>query len=505
MFSVKKNKSNKRRLYQLHASFGFHLAALLSLVLITGTIAVVSDEIDWLFLPQLRASEGEQKQSWGAMELAIKQHAPGHALVRLETGEGDYLNYRASMLDLEGKRYYLYIDPHTAAVTGRTGTLTVQRFFRDLHRYLFMPGIIGLPVVCSLALVLALMMYTGLATSRPWTKKATRLRFQGDSRISVSDGHKVIGIWGSWFLLLMILTSVWYLAEWGGLIAGKRFEPQRPGLSKERVEQLGTQIVDLNADALIAAARQAYPQLQPTEIQFARTPKSSVIVLGHTDDWLVRSRANRVFLDPVSAEVIKVQRSTELGAVAYLNEMADPWHFGSFASFTSKLIWFLFGVGLSFLSLSGVWLYWKRVRSMAPSKAQYYTLGLVALTFVIGFFYVRLHLSTPGFPRSSELPTLRQEGIQARLLLETDSSGQYSGNALLRINASVGRPNIKTAEFALLGLEGKTFTARARGARHIVWYEQALDAESLVLASGIQVNVKREGRSDLIFEWPIKR
>lgn len=505
MSSSNRSKGNKRRLYQLHASFGFHLAALLSLVLVTGTIAVVSDEIDWLFLPQLRASEGEQKQSWGAMQRAITEYAPGHALVRLEAGEGDYLNFRADMLNLQGKRYYLYVDPYTATVTGTTGTLTIQRFFRDLHRYFFMPGIIGLPVICSLALVLALMMYTGLATSRPWKKKATRLRFQGDPRISVSDGHKVIGIWGSWFLLLMVLTSVWYLAEWGGLITGNRFEPARPGLSKERVQELGPQIVDLDADALIAAAKSAYPQLQPTEIQFARTSKSAVIVLGQTDDWLVRSRANRVFLDPVNADIIKVQRSKELGAVAYLNEMADPWHFGSFASFTSKIIWFLFGIGLSFLSMSGVWLYWKRVRSMALSKHQYYSLSLVALAIVLGFFYVRLHLSKPGFSHSTELPVLQQEGIHARLLLETDSDGDYSGNTLLRISSERGRPNIQNAEFSLLGTESKASTTRARGARSVVWYEQSLGAKPLAEASGIQINVHREGRSDLVFEWPIEK
>lgn len=505
MPSSSRSKGNKRRLYQLHVSFGFHLAALLSLVLVTGTIAVVSDEIDWLFLPQLRSSEGEQKQSWGAMQRAITEYASGHALVRLEAGEGDYLNFRAEMLSLQGKRYYLYIDPYTATVTGTTGTLTVQRFFRDLHRYFFMPGIIGLPIVCSLALVLALMMYTGLATSRPWKKKATRLRWKGDPRISISDGHKVIGIWSSWFLLMMVLTSVWYLTEWGGLISGNRFEPERPGLSKERVHQLENQIIDLDADALVAAAKNAYPNLHVTEIQFARNANSSVIILGHTDDWLVRSRANRVFLDPVSARVIKVQRSTKLGTVAYLNEMADPWHFGSFAGFSSKVIWFSFGIGLSFLSVSGVWLYWKRVRSMALSKHQYYSLSLVALAIVLCFFYVRLHLSKPGFSHSKELPVLQQEGLHARLLLETGSGGEFSGKTLLRISSERGRPNIKDAEFSLLGLENKGSTVRAGGARSVIWYEQSFDSKQLAEADGIQINVHREGRSSLAFEWKIER
>ena len=55
--------SARRRLYHLHVWVGFQLAALVSLVLITGTFAVISNEIDWLLRPELRVDPGEARLS----------------------------------------------------------------------------------------------------------------------------------------------------------------------------------------------------------------------------------------------------------------------------------------------------------------------------------------------------------------------------------------------------------------------------------------------------------
>ena len=52
-----KKQHGLKRLYNLHAWLGFQLAILMFVVLATGTLATLSNEIDWLIFPELRSSQ----------------------------------------------------------------------------------------------------------------------------------------------------------------------------------------------------------------------------------------------------------------------------------------------------------------------------------------------------------------------------------------------------------------------------------------------------------------
>jgi len=106
----------------------------MALVLFTGSFAVISHEIDWLFHPEMRVTPTAEKATWGTMQSAIQAYQPGDSLVSLSAMEGDYFAYRAFMGDEYGRYYYIHINQWTGEVTGTTSRLTVQRFFRDLHR-----------------------------------------------------------------------------------------------------------------------------------------------------------------------------------------------------------------------------------------------------------------------------------------------------------------------------------------------------------------------------------
>jgi uncharacterized iron-regulated membrane protein len=96
------NKGSKRRqLFHLHSWLGFNLALFMTLVIATGTFAVISDEIDWLIHPELRSSGGEKRVSWGVMENAVRAYAPYDTLLNLSAGEGSYFNY---VFDNSGQR-----------------------------------------------------------------------------------------------------------------------------------------------------------------------------------------------------------------------------------------------------------------------------------------------------------------------------------------------------------------------------------------------------------------
>ena len=310
------DKSAKRRRFELHSWLGFHLALITSIVLLTGTIATISNEIDWLIQDDMRVSPDGDTVSWGTMESAVRQAAPDDMMIALQRGEDDHFAHRAIMVRPDGTSYFVHVDQWTGNNTGTTHPLTVQRFFRDLHRYLFMPRAIRLPIVCSMGIVLLLSLYTGLRTAGRWRKAATRLRTNKGSRILVGDAHKAAGIWASWFLVIIAVTGIWYLIEFGGQAAGKSFEPPRPGPSEAQLAERGDVLPQLSADRFVETAIEALPGLTPTRIHYPTRLDGAVMVWGRSSDPLVRDRANRVSIDPADGSVIGVFRSNESGALA---------------------------------------------------------------------------------------------------------------------------------------------------------------------------------------------
>ncbi|MEM7020746.1 MAG: PepSY-associated TM helix domain-containing protein, partial [Pseudomonadota bacterium] len=384
---AKAEKTTRNKLYKLHTWVGFHLAFLMSLILFTGTFATISNEIDWLIQSDMRVSPQGERISWGKLEAIALNYRPGHTISSISHMKSDYFAYRARMIDEYGKGYFLHINQWTGEVTGTSPTLTVQRFFRDIHRYLFMPNFIGLPLVTSFAFILAISLYTGLKTTRKWGAAATRIRFHKQARVVVGDVHRMAGIWSIWFFVLMIMTSLWYLAEFGSYIVQSPFEPERPEVTDERVQAYGPAVRYADADTLVKAAKTAYPELEPRIIFYPFNAKGAVMVLGRNNDVLIRDRANRVFLDPVDASIIKVQRAEDISWAAYLNEMADPLHFGYFGGLGTKLIWFIFGLAMTGLSISGVWLTWKRLKTVTISRAQFATMPVLFLMMLAGVFW----------------------------------------------------------------------------------------------------------------------
>lgn len=388
--TLTKPKNKKRQLYDLHIWLGFNLAFLMTLLLATGTIATLSNEIDWLIQDDMRVTPTEVKVPWGELENTVKKAAPAQdMLTTFSQGESDYFAYRATFLRADGTRYFIHINQWTGEVTGTTPFLTVQRFFRDLHRYFFMPNFIGLPITSSLAIVLIISLYTGLKTTGRLKKSAFRLRKNKGTRVMLSDLHKVFGIWAIWFIALIVITAMWYLIEFGFAVAKHSFEPPRPGPSVERIQEFGDAMNIIPADIIIKNSKLAFPNWEPTQIQYPRSASQAITVLGYTSDILVRSRANRVFIDPVDGSIIKVQKSKNIGTVAYLNETADPIHFGTLGNLTTKIIWFIFGIILTGMSVTGVLMTYRRLKTSRLSPAQIKTFPIIVAVMIAGFFYVK--------------------------------------------------------------------------------------------------------------------
>lgn len=456
-------RSTRKQLFTLHAWVGFHLAAVMALVLATGTFATIANEIDWLLQHDMRVDPDGARVSWGDMAEAVRAHRPDATLVSLQELGGDHFAFRARMVDEHGRQTFVHVDPWTGEVTGETHPLTVQRFLRDLHRYLFLPNYLGIHVVCSLAFVLAISLYTGLKTARNWRTLLFRVRTDRGTRVFLGDLHKSAGLWASWFFVVMIATGVWYLVEFEAAVAGARFEPPRPGLTAERAEALGPVIRDAGTDAYLRTAARVFPELRPTQILYPTRARDSVNVLGVLGNPLLRERANRVFIDPVSLEVLKVQREDQISWAAWLNETADPLHFGYFGGLPTKLLWFGAGIAMTGLSLTGVWLTWRRLRSTTPSRAQWATAPVLLLSafFFVGWLERYVGTEVPRAERILAAETLPEGGRAELRAVLSERTGTPTG--LLRVVARAGSPDDRIAlQRATLTLGDEVLEARGR-------------------------------------------
>ncbi|MEM8794578.1 MAG: PepSY-associated TM helix domain-containing protein [Pseudomonadota bacterium] len=423
-------KSSRKSLYQWHSWVGFHLAAIMSIILATGTIATLSNEIDWLIQHDMRVTPNGDKVSLGRMIDAVREAAPEHHLASFARMEGDHFAYRATLFTETGKRYFMHVNQWTGEVTGTTHVITVQRIFRDLHRYLFMPSVPGLPLVTSFAFILSISLYTGLKTSRNWITLATRIRFSKGARIAVGDAHKAVGLWSIWFFAVMIVTSLWYLTEFGAAVGGERFEPDRPKLSVERQATLPPLIYDAPVSGISAQVEAHFPDLRFATIFFPLRPQDAVRVTGYDGNPLLRERANQIFLDPETHEVIEIIREGEIGWGAYLNEMADPLHFGNFGGLPTKLIWFVFGLGMTGLSLTGVWLTWKRLKTVAPSRAQFATFPVLILSMVACYFWYERFQGVTVPDNLVAMEALAFEDVELKPYI-TRNDGVYGGEVFI--------------------------------------------------------------------------
>lgn len=123
-----------------------------------------------------------------------------------------------------------------------------------------------------------------------------------------------------------------------------------------------------NLDSLIARSRTDFPELTIRSILFD-ADKNLVVLQGQAEAVLVRDRANHLAYGPADA-LVDLRRGEDLGWHFRVSEAADPLHFGTLGGTPTRLVWALFGVLLTLLSVSGLFIYGLRLsRRSRPGSA----------------------------------------------------------------------------------------------------------------------------------------
>ncbi len=105
----------------------------------------------------------------------------------------------------------LLIHPATHEIQGERPWFNAQRLFRDTHRRLMIFNVWGIITVSSLAVLLLLSLLSGLFVYKKFWRGFFKRPRTRDARTFWGDVHRLGGVWSIWFIVVIALTSLWYL------------------------------------------------------------------------------------------------------------------------------------------------------------------------------------------------------------------------------------------------------------------------------------------------------
>lgn len=361
---------DRRVWWQVHQWVGFKLSLVLAFILFTGTLAVLSHEIDWLLQPSLRVApssvEGEPR--WERIAESAASYPRTKQILSINEPTARAFAARVMVEFDDGRLGFLHVHPTSGAVQGEGVWWGAQRVLRNMHRHLNLPTKYGVPLVSALALLMLVSVVTSFVVYKGWWRGFFKPVRTAKPRTLWGDLHRLLGVWTLWFLLLIALTSVWYLVESLGGEAPAMPSVDLPTAGEGGDAGSASRKAGQTLAASLAAVRRADPGLAIEMIVFPSERSGALVFQGQRSAWLVRSRANAAWVDPASGELLLRTDARDLGVHQRISEMADPLHFGTFGGYWTKIPWFLFGLALTFLAVSGCAIYAIRLADRAKAS-----------------------------------------------------------------------------------------------------------------------------------------
>ncbi|MEH6791702.1 PepSY-associated TM helix domain-containing protein [Parasphingorhabdus sp.] len=345
-----------RTWWNVHQWVGLKLSLFLTFILFTGTLAVVSAEIDWLLQPSLRVSpaSADGPVAWAKIADNAARY-PGVAKANaIDAPTASAFAARVTIEHQDGSLGLLHAHPTTGKIQGEAPWVGAQRILRNMHRHLNLPVKYGVPIVSSLAFLLLISLVTSFVVYKKWWRGFAKPLRKRDARTWWGDFHRLAGVWSLWFVALIGLSGLWYFVESLGGDA-----PPQPRVEVEAGAEPSPLPPSLaNAFEAALAAR---PALRVERVILPSPEKPLLELHGDYEAVLVRPRSNAVWVDARSAEVLLVTDGRDLNLHQRISEMADPLHFGYFGGYWTKVPWFLFGLAMTGLALSGAAIYTLRI------------------------------------------------------------------------------------------------------------------------------------------------
>ena len=371
----------RRAWFDLHSWCGLNLSLLMSFVLVTGTLATISTELDWVANSASRVYRLSETKNYDWVSLYVNAQGayPDAELLSISASADPWFAVVVVAADENRERFRIFLDPETNQVQGEGRWYNWQRFFRQTHRHLMLPIKIGVTIVGLLSVPLFIAFCSGTVIYQKWWRgffvnplsnaksRSSDDRSPNSMRRLWGNIHRWLAVWSLWFILLIASTGIWYLVEQWGLQVN--YAPIETA-DTEAPERDDSTLDPAALSDMTSQAARLYPELDITNILLPYGDDRLVRVQGQSRAILVRDRANQIAFDTRTGKHVNTRKGIDLSTHMRISEAADPLHFGYFGGAATRFIWFLFGIALSTLSITGVYLYGLRiVRSLGATQS----------------------------------------------------------------------------------------------------------------------------------------
>jgi uncharacterized iron-regulated membrane protein len=363
-------KSRSKLWFLVHSWLALPIWFFVLIVCVTGTLAVVSQEIVWLANPDIRASkpsDDAEPLTYDQVIGAIKRAEPQVIVESLNRPDESHFALSANLSYPDGRSLEVYVNPYTGVIQGISPAFNFQAFTRALHGWWLVPftngyswgwylvSLLGLPLLASLV--------TGLVVYKRFWKgffKPT-LRFNHGARIFWGDFHRLSGIWSIWFIAVISITGTWFLIE--ATLSDNQItlssEPIVPAIARDKVPMsaAGVPAPMIPLDEAISIATQRIPGLEASFVSLPSNAYSHLRIGGRGWYPLMFQTAE---INPYNGEIAVSHLLSDRSALEFVTESMRPLHTGDFGGLWIKLIWAFFGLVLSMMVLSGLLIWTKR-------------------------------------------------------------------------------------------------------------------------------------------------
>ncbi|MCL6252080.1 PepSY domain-containing protein [Altererythrobacter sp. KTW20L] len=366
----------RRAVRKLHLWLGLGLGGLLVLLGLTGSVLVFYPELDALLHPEIRM-EGTAPPDWDrALETVRAEYPDKPGPWRFEvTGRPGAIPARYyNPPEREGHAFrpmMVWLSPDGSQVLRRDywGEYAMT-FVYDLH-YRLLLGTTGAAIVGWAGLPLLALLLSGLWAwwPRAWSRdswgKALRFKRDAHRQRVLRDWHKLAGLWGSLFLVLLTGTGVMLaLPDESIAVLGAASLPVDPAPHVHAVESGSAPVRP--SQAVIAAAS----ALPDARLAWIETPPvaggSYRLRMQVPGDPSYRFPHSYVWVDGASGRVLAVQDVRQAAGGSTVNNWLHPLHDGSAGGLAGRVLAVLAGLVPLALLITG-WLRWRMRRRKVPA------------------------------------------------------------------------------------------------------------------------------------------
>lgn len=446
------DKTTKQSALNAHSWIGVFLGFLLFMVCLSGTVAVFHQEFERWEQPGIPEMADIDVQTVDKAMAAFRERHP-------ETTDHEFVVFPTSgipRLVVENDDIAYFADENGQLLETERSPFTTMLV--DLHLYLNLPHAWGMILVSALGAIICTLVVTGIIAHKRITRDAFTLRRKGNRQQYKIDLHNRFGLWaapfhliigvtGAYFgmagLIVVLISQLYFDGDREAAIA-KIFTPD-PVLEQETATpQIGKAIAQMDSLA-------PEHELIFLTVHEAGSPEQFIEIYTKAPEKMIYSENYRF---DTQGEFLGTAGYQDGHWGKQLVYSLYRLHFGDFAGIPSKLLYFILGIMLTVLCISGmeIWLakkanppmltrlwyamVWGSVSSLAftASVSMVSEISLIAVFWVLMLFNVVLSVA---FRRSGKIFWLTVAGVSvlALLLIYTVVHGASAGSlAAMQLN-----------------------------------------------------------------------